>query len=87
MSEFPKIQVNDRELWLLKYYDKILPKWECQMWSNLSDVFQCNDTIVEVYLLKERRGIGVTKFIHEFQGYAVVNLDNYLTLPENKILK
>ena len=87
MSDFPKIQVNDRELWLLKYYNKLLLKWECQMWENLSDTTKCNDTTVEVYLLTEHRGTGVTKFIHEFQGYAVVDPDMYLTLPEDKILK
>lgn len=87
MSGFPKIQVNDRELWLLKYYDKLLPKWECLMWENLSDVTECNDTTVEVYLLTERHGTGTTKFVHEFQGYAVVDPNLYLTLPDDKILK
>lgn len=86
MSDIPKIQVNDRELWLLKYYDKLLPRWECQMWSNLSDVTQCTDIVVEVYLLTERHGYGETYFIHKFQGYAVVDPKNYLTIPEDKLL-
>ena len=86
MSEFPKIQVNDRELWLLKYYDKLLPKWECLMWSKLSDVTQCNDTTVEVYLLTERHDCGDTKFVHEFKGYAVVDLNRYIILTEQQLL-
>ena len=87
MSDMPKIQVTDRELWLLKYYGKLLLRWECEMWSKLSDITGDNDTVVEVYLLTERHGVGTTKFVHEFQGYAVVNPDMCLTLSDDKILK
>ena len=57
------------------------------MWSKLSDITGDNDTVVEVYLLTERHGVGTTKFVHEFQGYAVVNPDMCLTLSDDKILK
>ena len=86
MSAFPKIQVTERELWLLKYYNKLLPKWECEMWAKLSDIINSTDTVVEVYSLIQVDNHGTTKFIHKFQGYAVVDLDDYLIIPEDRLL-
>ena len=58
MSDIPKIQVNERELWLLTYYGKLLPKWECKMWATLSNVLSDNEQLVEIYLIKKRKGCG-----------------------------
>ena len=87
MSDIPKIQVNDMELWRLQCDHKILPKWECQMWTDLADVVGVPETIVEVYLLTERKGYGTSRFVHKFIGYATVPLGRYLTLTEDRILK
>lgn len=87
MSDIPKIQVTDRELWFLQYYGKLLPKWECEMWAKFSEVTDGHDVVVEVYLLTERNNYGATQFKHVFQGYAVVNLDYYWTISDGKLLK
>lgn len=86
MSDYPKIQVTDRKLWLLQYYGKLLPKWECEMWAKFSEVTDGHDKVVEVYLLTERNNYGTAQFRHIFKGYAVVNLDCYLTISDDKLL-
>lgn len=86
MTDIPKIQVNDHELWLLTYYGKLMPKWECKMWTALSDVLEDDEQIVEVYLIKPRKECGISRFIHEFVGYGCVNIRNYLQLSDDKIL-
>lgn len=86
MSDYTKIQVTDWELWFLKYYGKLLPKWECEMWAKFSEVTDGHDEVVEVYLLTERNNYGATQFKHVFQGYAVVNLDCYWTISDGKFL-
>lgn len=86
MSEYPRIQVNERELWLMTYYGKLLPKWECQMWTNLSDMIGDTEQIVEVYLIKPRKECGISRFVHEFVGYGCVNIRNYRSLSDDRIL-
>ena len=86
VTDLPKIQVTDRELWFLKYYGKLLPKWECEMWAKFSEVTDGHDEVVEVYLLTERNNYGATQFKHVFQGYAVVNIDCYWTISDGKFL-
>ena len=86
MSKYPKIQVNDRELWLLTYYGKLMPKWECEMWTDLADAVGDDEQIVEVYLIKPRKTPGKSKYIHGFVGYGCVNIKNHLQLSEEKIL-
>ena len=87
MSDIPKIQVNERELWLLTYYGKLLPKWECKMWATLSNVLSDNEQLVEIYLIKKRKGCGVSVYVHEYIGYGCVNVNNYLQLSADKILE
>lgn len=86
MADIPKIQVNERELWLLTYYGKLMPKWECWLWTNLSDMIGDSEQIVEVYLIKKRKGCGVSAYVHEFVGYGCVNIRNYLQLADDRIL-
>lgn len=87
MSKYPKIQVNDHELWLMTYYGKLMPKWECRLWTDLADVIGDAEQIVEVYLIKKRRECGLSSYIHEFIGYGCVNIRNYLQLKDEDILK
>ena len=86
MSKYPKIQVNDHELWLMTYYRKLMPKWECKMWTELADVIGDSEQIVEVYLIKPRKECGISKFVHEFVGYGCVNIKNYKSLSDDRIL-
>lgn len=87
MSDIPKIQVNERELWLLTYYGKLMPKWECRLWTDLSDMIGDSEQIVEVYLIQPRKECGVSKYVHEFVGYGCVNIRNYLQIKDEDILK
>jgi len=86
MSEYPRIQVNERELWLLTYYGKLMPKWECRLWTELADVIGDTEQIVEVYLIKQRKDPSKSKYVHEYIGHACVNVKNYLQLKDEDIL-
>lgn len=87
MSKYPKIQVNDHELWLMTYYGKLMPKWECKLWTELANVIGDTEQIVEVYLITKRRECGLSSYIHEFVGYGCVNIRNYLQLKDEDILR
>lgn len=86
MSDILKIQVNERELWLLTYYGKLMPKWECKLWTELADIIGDTEQIVEVYLIKKRKECGMSAYVHEYIGYGCVNIKNYLQLADDKIL-
>lgn len=86
MTDIPKIQVNERELWLLTYYGKLMPKWECRLWTDLADMIGDSEQIVEVYLITPRKECGIPRNIHKFVGYGCVNIRNYLQLSDDKIL-
>ena len=86
MADIPKIQVNEQELWLMTYYGKLMPKWECKVWTDLSDMIGDTEQIVEVYLIKPRKECGVSKYVHEFVGYGCVNIKNYKSLSDDRIL-
>lgn len=87
MADILKIQVNERELWLMTYYGKLMPKWECQMWTELADVIGDTEQIVEVYLIKKHRECGLSSYIYEFIGYGCVNIRNYLQLKDEDIIR
>ena len=57
------------------------------MWATLSDVLDDNEQLVEVYLIKKRKGCGVSAYVHEYIGYGCVNVNNYLQLTADKILE
>lgn len=86
MSDIPKIQVNERELWLMTYYGKLMPKWECRLWTDLSAMIGDTEQIVEVYLIKKRKGYGISAYVHEFVGYGCVNIKNYKSLSDDRML-
>lgn len=86
MSEYPKIQVTERDLWLLKCDHKLLPKWECDMWSKLSDVTEDRETVAEVYLLTDHHSYDGRVCTHKYQGYAMVDLNNYVQLTDKDLL-
>ena len=86
MSAYPKILATEREVWLLNYHGRIMSEYECKMWDIINGATKATETIVEVYILKERNEYGETKFKHEFKGYALVNTDNYPIITDEMFM-